>query len=154
MRIFAVVAALTVAFAADRSPVAREMLAAHNEVRRRVGVSPLKWSDRLASAAQQWANVLVKRRDFRHNPRTPYGENLWEIEGDRGNASEVVDDWASEAKDYRYSSNICHGTCGHYTQIVWRNTRQVGCAVARGGGREVWVCEYDPPGNYVGQRPY
>jgi hypothetical protein len=44
--------------------------------------------------------------------------------------------------------------CGHYTQIVWRNTKSVGCAVARGKGVEVWVCNYDPPGNYAGQRPY
>jgi pathogenesis-related protein 1 len=44
--------------------------------------------------------------------------------------------------------------CGHYTQIVWRNTKAVGCAVGGKGAREVWVCDYDPPGNYVGQRPY
>jgi uncharacterized protein YkwD len=154
VRILAVVAAISTGLPAAPPPLARDMLAAHNAVRRQVGVPPLSWSDRLAAAAQEWANVLLKRMEFRRNPRTRYGENLWEIVGDKGTPKEVVDDWASEAKDYRYSSNTCHGICGHYTQIVWRNTRQVGCAVARGGGREVWVCEYDPPGNYVGQRPY
>jgi hypothetical protein len=43
--------------------------------------------------------------------------------------------------------------CGHYTQLVWRRARQVGCAAARGGSREVWVCEF-PEGNYIGMRPY
>ena len=43
---------------------------------------------------------------------------------------------------------------GHYTQIVWRSTVEVGCAVARSGLHEVWVCRYSPPGNVVGQRPY
>jgi len=44
--------------------------------------------------------------------------------------------------------------CGHYTQIVWRDTKQVGCGVARDNRREIWVCNYDPPGNWVGHRPY
>ena len=62
--------------------------------------------------------------------------------------------WAAEARNYDYGSNKCSRVCGYYTQIVWGDAREVGCAVARGGGREVWVCEYDPPGNWVGKRPY
>jgi hypothetical protein len=38
--------------------------------------------------------------------------------------------------------------------LVWNNTREVGCAVASEPGREVWVCNYDPPGNWIGERPY
>src|SRR5712691_6171246 len=60
----------------------------------------------------------------------------------------------TEARNYDYASNRCHGVCGYYTQIVWRDTREVGCGVARGPGREVWVCDYSPPGNWVGRRPY
>jgi PadR family transcriptional regulator len=48
----------------------------------------------------------------------------------------------------------CRGVCGHYTQIVWSNTREVGCGVARDSNREVWVCNYNPPGNWIGERPY
>jgi hypothetical protein len=66
----------------------------------------------------------------------------------------VVASWADEARGYNVSANSCTGVCGHYTQIVWRKTRSVGCAVAADPGREVWVCEYDPPGNVVGYRPY
>ena len=42
----------------------------------------------------------------------------------------------------------------HYTQIIWRDTSEVGCAMAHSSFREVWVCQYSPPGNVVGQRPY
>ena len=48
--------------------------------------------------------------------------------------------------------------CGHYTQIVWKNTERIGCgkATSRQNGlfTVYWVCQYDPSGNYVGQKPY
>ena len=133
---------------------AGEMLSAHNAIRSRVGLPPLRWSDSLAHFARDWANTLLARKQFSHRPNSLYGENLFEIEGAPASPHEVVGDWGSEARDYDYRSNRCHGHCGHYTQIVWRNTRSVGCAVARGRGIEIWGCNYDPPGNYVGQRPY
>ena len=134
--------------------LARDMLAAHRAVRAREGVAPLVWSDRLAARAQDWADTLLARRQFIHRPNSPYGENLFEITGAAASAAEVVNDWASESRNYDYRSNRCYGVCGHYTQIVWGDTKEVGCGVARGGGREVWVCNYDPPGNWAGQRPY
>jgi uncharacterized protein YkwD len=142
------------ATAAEPPFPAKQILAAHNAIRSRVGLPPLRWSDSLAEFAQDWASTLLSRRHFAHRPKSPYGENLFEIQGAAANPREVVADWGSEARDYDYRSNRCHGHCGHYTQIVWRNTRSVGCAVARGRGIEIWVCNYDPPGNFVGQRPY
>jgi uncharacterized protein YkwD len=133
---------------------ARDMLAAHNGVRTRVGLPPLVWSDRLAAHSQEWANALIARRQFVHRPNSRYGENLFEIRGAPASPAQVVDAWASESKNYDYRSNRCRGVCGHYTQIVWRDSKEVGCAVARGKGREVWVCNYNPPGNWIGKRPY
>jgi uncharacterized protein YkwD len=132
-----------------------EMVAAHNAVRARVGVGPLTWSDPLASVAQEWADGLIKSGQLVHSGNPKYGENLYEIEGGAATSASVVDWWAGEVKDYNYDSNSCRGVCGHYTQIVWKETREVGCAMARGQNRrEVWVCEYDPPGNFVGKKPY
>jgi len=132
----------------------RDMLAAHNAVRAPVGITPLAWSDRLAARSQDWANTLLARRQFAHRPKSPYGENLFEITGAAASPAQVVTAWAGESRNYDYNSNTCRGVCGHYTQIVWGVTKEVGCAVARGGRREVWVCNYDPPGNWVGKRPY
>ena len=132
----------------------REMLAAHNAVRARVGVPKLVWSGELARYAREWAERLVARREFGHRPDTPLGENLFSITGDVSSPRKVVGMWAAEAKGYNHRANRCAGECGHYTQIVWRETVRVGCGVARGGGREVWVCNYDPPGNWDGRRPY
>ena len=137
-----------------RVSLADNILAAHNAVRRAVGVPSLTWSVELAAFAQQWANELVARGKFSHRRNSPYGENLSEITGARTTPGEVVEQWVSESKNYRYGSNTCRGVCGHYTQIVWRDTRRVGCAVAATARSEVWVCNYDPPGNWVGKRPY
>lgn len=117
-------------------------------------VPPLQWSDHLAAYAQDWADRLLRDGQFHHRPHPVFGENLFEINGPRATPAEVVDIWASEARDYNYHSNTCRGMCGHYTQLIWANTREVGCAAARDSIREVWVCNYDPPGNWVGERPY
>ena len=148
---------LMVAFSAlaTASPnLAEEMTRAHNSVRAGVGSAPLTWSDQLAGNAQEWADTLVRRGQFAHRPNSNYGENLYEITGGFASPEDVVEAWAGESRDYSYRSNSCRGVCGHYTQIVWADTRRVGCAVARGHGREIWVCEYDPPGNWVGRRPW
>ncbi|HNY40835.1 MAG TPA: CAP domain-containing protein [Bryobacteraceae bacterium] len=140
--------------AAGASTLPREMLAAHNAVRTGAGIPALTWSRELESTARNWANALMARRQFKHRPDTPYGENLFEITGDSASPGDVVNAWAAQARDYDYRSNSCRRVCGHYTQVIWSDTKQVGCGVARGRGREVWVCNYNPPGNVVGQRPY
>jgi pathogenesis-related protein 1 len=135
------------------SVVAHEMLAVHNAIRTDVKLPPLQWSNALAAYSQKWADTLLAKDRPAHNPNSPYGENIF-IAGPGSTASTVVKEWASEARDYAYRTNACSGDCGHYTQIVWRDTMKVGCAVARDTRREIWVCSYDPPGNYQGEWPY
>lgn len=74
-------------------------------------------------------------------------------------ANKVVKSWASEAQWYDYESNTCQPpkgkSCGHYTQIVWSGTTAVGCAMAVCDSKgQIWVCDYAPPGNVIGERPY
>lgn len=134
--------------------IAQEIVAAHNSVRARHGLPPLRWSNELAEYAQNWANTLIARGEFSHHSNPRYGENLFEISGASATARDVVSAWAAEGKNYNYRNNTCSGRCGHYTQIVWRDTKLVGCGMARDGRREVWVCNYAPHGNIVGERPY
>src|SRR5260221_14416246 len=95
--------------------LADAMLATHNSVRRSVGVPPLVWSERLADFAQDWADHLAPRREFFRRRASPYGENLFRITGASTSPAEVVNDWASESRDYRYRSTACRGACRHYT---------------------------------------
>ena len=134
--------------------LSQTILQTHNAVRAQVGVAPLIWSSQLAGFAQDWANHLAATHSFAHRPGNRYGENLYMISGALASPSDVVAAWAAEARGYNRGTNTCANVCGHYTQIVWRGTHAVGCAVASNGYQQVWVCEYDPPGNVVGYRPY
>lgn len=134
--------------------------AAHNAVREKLGIAPLVWDANVAKYAQAWADKLkAKGCDLQHRPRKgpdaqKYGENIFAAMGSTPSAREVVDEWVAEVKDYNAKTNKCSGVCGHYTQVVWRNSQKLGCGMASCGGAEVWVCNYDPPGNFLGQRPY
>ena len=118
----------------------------------------LQESPELAATAQAWAQRCV----FEHSS-TDLGENL-SARTDQADPAQIVAAWAAEAQHYDYKRNRCESgqICGHYTQVVWRGTQQIGCAVARcsnagpfGGGPWFnWVCNYDPPGNWQGERPY
>ncbi|NJC87385.1 MAG: SCP-like extracellular [Desulfuromonas sp.] len=150
----------------------REIVLAHNQWRAAVGVPDLVWSERLAALASAWANRLKEQNACEpvHNPdngRNRTGENIFwaspviwsdgRKEPQEIAPAAVVDDWAGESRDYHYADNSCASgkMCGHYTQVVWKGSREVGCgyAVCRDGA-QVWVCNYSPPGNFVGQRPY
>jgi uncharacterized protein YkwD len=130
------------------------MLAGHNAVRQRLGLPALTWSAHLAAFAREWGNHLLATGAFEHRHGNHYGENLYAITGSYASPAQVVRAWADESRSYDFRTNTCSGMCGHYTQIVWRGTRSVGCAAVTGGGRQVWVCNYDPPGNWVGYPPY
>lgn len=133
-------------------------VAAHNAWRQKVGVPNLTWSATLAQVAQAWADDLKSRScAFEHRPNNQYGENIYWASGFSPSPKDVVDSWAGEIQDYNYADNSCTPgkMCGHYTQVVWRDTQQVGCGTSScDNGSILWVCNYNPPGNYVGQKPY
>ncbi|QDE71896.1 hypothetical protein BHS09_35690 [Myxococcus xanthus] len=147
----------------------RDMLAAHNAARRSVSpaASPaledLTWDEQATRTAKAYA----ARCQFSHNPnRGNLGENLTAASSSAMGAQGVVQGWVDEAAHYDHTANTCASgkVCGHYTQVVWRNTRALGCAVQECTTNSpfgsqfpkwsLWVCNYAPPGNYVGQRPY
>ncbi|KAE8726289.1 Pathoproteinsis-related protein PR-1 [Hibiscus syriacus] len=134
-----------------------QFLAPHNAARAAIGLPPLVWNLRMANYARWYANQRRRDCDLRHS-NGPYGENIFWGSGDGCMPADAVASWLSESKWYDHGSNSCAGgqECGHYTQIVWSKTRGVGCAkVVCDGGKGVFMtCNYDPPGNYVGERPY
>ncbi|HEY2010383.1 MAG TPA: CAP domain-containing protein [Rhizomicrobium sp.] len=136
---------------------------AHNGERLELGLPPLNWNDALAQSAQQWADHLAATGRFEHAPENrdaPQGENLWE--GSKGYFSPeaMVDAWIREKRFFRpgiFPNNSTTGRVedvGHYTQLVWRATHEVGCAEASSGSDDILVCRYAEAGNYIGDRPF
>jgi len=128
-----------------------EMLKAHNDLRRARKIRPLHWSFSLAESAQQWADHLASIGVMEHNLQLRVGQNLYVISGATARPAMVVRRWAEEAADYREPQNYCRpgAVCGHFTQIIWAATEEVGCGVAGGMRGQFWVCFYLPPGNFV-----
>lgn len=150
---------------------AAAIVAAHNKWRAQVGVPGLRYSPELAASAQAWADELKRTNHcrMRHSkPEGQYGENLyWSsavvwLDGRRElskvPAEKPIDSWGSEKRDYDDAKNSCKPgkMCGHYTQMVWKTSTQVGCAMAvcEDSQEQVWVCQYQPAGNVVGRKPY
>lgn len=132
------------------------LLERHNFYRLEVGVEEIKYSDELANVANEWAKKLKKQGcTFKHNDNA-YGENM--AKGTVGSFTiyDAIDSWASEKEFYDYKKNKCESgkTCSHYTQVIWKNTTEVGCAKTICDGSVIWICNYNPPGNFIGQKPY
>ena len=146
----------------------------HN-VRRRnhFNDSDIKYSLELEKAAQKYANTLAHNGKFEHdsqNGKNGFGENLYAHSQDEAlTISKSIKAWYEDEKPYyNYDDGSCsEGTfsngqeimCGHYTQVIWQESSEVGCATAQyttGNfkGGYVYVCKYHKPGNIVGLKPY
>ncbi|XP_058068587.1 pathogenesis-related protein PR-1-like [Magnolia sinica] len=146
----------TVDASANKTELIEQFMEAHNSARKTVGVPPLRWEPLLATYARVYSNQRRHDCELVHSPAYTFGENIFIGQGRRWTAKDAVAAWVAEKQWYHYSDNSCNGPdCTHYTQIVWRTTEQVGCAkIICDSGWSYITCEYYPPGNYVGERPY
>ena len=124
-------------------------------------MAPLAWSDRLAADADGWAEHLAANNLYDHaspDQRRGQGENLWRGTRDRWSAAETIGFFVAEKRDFHFgtfpeiSRTGRWSDVGHYAQVIWPETREVGCAIARTRSDEVLVCRYWPAGNVWGQR--
>lgn len=145
------------ALSQSRSSLAQRLLDAHNSERSRIGIAPLRWSPELALQAQGWADSLARRGVFEHSKeRAGAGENLWMGTSGYYSPEAMIGAFVREGQYFKpgqfpnVSSTGRWQDVGHYTQLIWPTTREVGCAVAIGNGRDVLVCRYFPAGNLNG----
>jgi len=154
---------------------ASNILAVHNAERAAVGVPPLVWSDKLAADAKTWADYMATTHNFRHDTEhlgnLGEGENMNAIVynlGDPPSTAKLQEGWVNEKNYYQqWATNSLPKTAnwtgwspGHYNQMVWKTSKEVGCATGFTSGlstdtRGVFLdCRYSPAGNYFGQKPY
>lgn len=140
---------------------AAELLLAHNEERSRFGAPRLAWSPRLAGEARDWAQKLAREGRMRHasnDERKGAGENLWMGPAGAYSARTMVEAFAAERRHFKpgtfphISRTGNWRDVGHFTQVVWHGTREIGCAVAHNGRDDFLVCRYWPAGNTYGQK--
>ncbi|XP_053601616.1 uncharacterized protein LOC128670180 isoform X1 [Plodia interpunctella] len=132
-----------------------ECLTAHNDYRRKHGVPPLKLNKKLCKYAEEWAKTLTKSGKMQHRDQDEYGENIFYAWSSDPNfvvsGKDPVDKWYSEIKDHKFGKEPTNLGTGHFTQVVWEDTQEVGVGIARSKEGQVYVvANYFPPGNMVG----
>lgn len=142
---------------------AERLLSVHNAERSRLGLPPLTWNSALARDAAGWAKVILSRGELEHasvRERKGNGENLWMGTAGTWDVDAMVGMFLEERRYFRAAA-FPHVSLtgnwtdvGHYSQIVWRDTKEVGCAIDSAKGKDVLVCRYYPAGNVMGQKPY
>ncbi|KAL0849828.1 hypothetical protein ABMA28_011767 [Loxostege sticticalis] len=143
-------------FSSKSSDFENEALEVHNEYRREHGVTPLVLSKEICKISQKWAEELAKKDSMAYSLNQKYGESVycgWSADPNtKIKARDCVDKWYSEINEYSFGREPEVLTCGHFTQIVWRDTKELGVGSAKSkSGKLYVVCNYFPPGNFSGQ---
>ncbi|ONH67864.1 Cell wall protein PRY3 [Cyberlindnera fabianii] len=123
-------------------------LSHHNAVRAlHVDTETLLWSETVALSAQSYADRYDCSGSLTHS-HGQYGENL----ALGYNTTAAVQAWYNEVSLYDWSNPVFSERTGHFTQIVWLNTTEVGCGYKDCGSYygQYTVCQYNAPGNYAG----
>ncbi len=134
----------------------REFLRIHNEARAAVGVPPLLWDTKVAMHSQKWADHLAAIDHLEHRPAPRlYGENIASMAWRGFTPGDAARLWLRERGGYRAGKTTSDWRTGHYTQMVWRTSTEVGCGIARAIDGTIYVvANYSPAGNMVGRSAY
>lgn len=165
------------------NPLSKDLIsafvAAHNAARARTDLNPLPspalpqvtWDPILADAAYNYLSKCVASEDgglVEHNMSRSsdyqalggmdsyVGENIYGTTGTTVAPADAVSAWMSEASSFDYSKPN-YATAGHYSQIVWRASVRIGCAIVNcpsAHANNTVLCDYAPGGNIPGQKPY
>ena len=152
------------------------MVKAHNELRTDVGSPKVKWSEALEAKAvnrlkqlqkigcvmkhsRPGENLFWASAEKTANKKNAFGQWIWHRSVQNISEKDVVSRWASEKKWYSSKQETCNApigeSCGHYTQLVWEDTKEIGCGRSICSDKsQVWLCLYSPAGNIIGERPY
>jgi hypothetical protein len=132
----------------------QDCISLHNRYREILGLQPLRFSQEAANVAERWATYLSNSGEFEHSHTAGFGENLYWVSGGSSECAKAVNAWFEEYKFYNGGKigEGDFGAYGHFTQLIWPETTEVGCARVTVGPVSNVVCEYRPPGNFVGQR--
>lgn len=137
----------------------------HNRERQSLGVPALAWDDRLAADAAGYARQMVHTNQSRHSHGgerdEEIGENLWMGTHRAYGYTAMLDAFMDERRAFVFKARFPDVSTtgnwedvGHYTQMIWRGTRRVGCALGEGAQYDYLVCRYYPAGNVYGMSPF
>jgi hypothetical protein len=113
----------------------------------------LTWNAALAAEAAAYSKQLMEVGSFQHSGTKGEGENLAKfMPATVGSLAKGVEVWCGEEKIYQGQPiDESFRKYGHWTQVIWPMTTEVGLGVARGNGECLVVGRYKEPGNSKGR---
>ena len=134
----------------------KNALDAHNNYRAKHHVGKLVLNQELCDIAQEYAEELARTGNFAHSGNSFHGdnmgENLFACYGMKITGKMMTDDWYNEVKQYDFNNPGYISGTGHFTQIVWKGSKQVGFGYAQArDGYYYGVANYYPAGNFIGE---
>ncbi|XP_062571774.1 uncharacterized protein LOC134233787, partial [Saccostrea cucullata] len=135
-----------------------ECVKVHNKYRKKHGVSSLTHAKDLSAFAQKWAEHLAATNSFQHSDCMHKGERLgeniackWSSSGGDYSGKEACDQWYSEISKHDFNNEPRSLGSGHFTQMIWKGSKEIGVGKAKtSGGKVIVVASYRPAGNLVG----
>jgi uncharacterized protein YkwD len=131
-----------------------EALEAHNKYRTKHHVPPLNLNKELCKIAQSYAEKLLQNNSMDYSfgkfKGNDMGENIFKCQGTEATGEMATNDWYNEVKSHNFKKDFQKNT-GHFTQIIWKDTKEVGFGKASRGNTYYVVANYYPPGNFLGQ---
>ncbi|KAI8980249.1 CAP domain-containing protein [Pilobolus umbonatus] len=144
LAVFFLVLAIVHSVTALSASAITSILKVHNDHRAKHHSPALVWNTTMATYAQKWVNKCK----FAHS-NGPYGENL---AMGYPNWPSAVNGWYNEVSKYNFDKPGYKDTTGHFTQVVWKGTREIGCGVktcTNYGNAKIYMCNYKEFGNIV-----
>lgn len=148
---------LSTIYGFDLATYKKQLYDKQNELRKKHGADALTPDSNIENRALEYAQKLLNEggalvHDEEALKKLGYGENLFSMSGSfEPNGETAADSWYSEIKDYNFNNPGFDSKTGHFTQLVWKASKKVGCGAAFNGNKLVTCCNYSPPGNYKGQ---
>ncbi len=139
----------------DWDKVHNELILKHNIARAKHNATALTKLNDIAELCKETLEGCVNRGGLYHSGfyynGQGLGQNLY-IESGRASADNIFNSWYSEGERYDYEKG---NSALHFTQIVWKETKQIGCAYQVGPWKNFpnayyVCCNYFPEGNRYG----
>jgi hypothetical protein len=138
----------------DLEQFRKRALQKHNELRKKHGAPDLTLNEKLNQMAQDYAQKLLNYEGKAVFPSNIYkdsllGENI--LISKKEDPENICMKWYNENKQYNFDLNKYQKGTIHFTQLVWKSTKEIGFGFYFNNDNFCSVALYYPCGNVLGE---